>query len=150
MRKQNDPPKSPLRRILLICDKHDGLKVRKSVLETEGYEVVALQSAREGLERFAAESFDLVVTNYRMPEMNGTEVIQAVRAQRPDIRVVLVSGLVDVLGLTEQNTGADAVLQKTSTEHLNLTRTVNRLLRIKRKPAASSKPRGAAARRQTG
>ena len=150
MAKQSEAVNASVRRILLIDDNKNGLAARKSVLQGEGYAVVACNSPKEGLERFSADTFDLVVTDYRMPSMNGVEVIQALREQRPDIRVVLVSGMVEVLGLNEQNTGADAVIAKNNTEVPNMVRTVSRLMRSKRKPAASSKPRAAAARRKAG
>lgn len=148
MSKQSETATAPVRRILLIDDNKNGLAVRKSVLESQGYAVTAFISPKEAVEQFMSCGFDLVVTDYRMPLMNGTDVIQALRAQRPDIRVVLVSGMVEVLGLNEQNTGADAVIAKNNTEVANMVRAVSRLLRNPRKPATSSKPRPPAARRK--
>jgi CheY-like chemotaxis protein len=147
MPKQSEAVNESVRRILLIDDNKNGLAARRAVLQGEGYAVTAFNSPKEAIDQFAAGAYDLVVTDYRMPAMNGVEVIQALREQRPDIRVVLVSGMVEVLGLNEQNTGADAVIAKTNTEVPNMVRAVNRLLRSKRKPAGSSRPRTAAARR---
>lgn len=141
MPKQSEAAGLPVRRILLIDDNQNGLAARKSVLEAEGYVVTACNAPGEAIDHFAAGDYHLVVTDYRMPGMNGTEVIQALRTQRPDIRVVLVSGMVEVLGLNEQNTGADAVIAKNNTEVPNMVRTVSRLLRNSRKPASSTKPR---------
>jgi two-component system response regulator (stage 0 sporulation protein F) len=150
MPKQSEAASSPVRRILLIDDNRNGLAARKSVLEAEGYAVTACSSPKDALELFSQGEYHLVITDYRMPVMNGTEVIQALRKQRPDIRVVLVSGMVEVLGLNELNTGADAVVAKNSTEVPNMVRTVSRLLRSSRKPTASAKPGAAAARRKAG
>jgi CheY-like chemotaxis protein len=150
MRKLSEASLEPARRILLVDDNDNGLKARKSVLEAQGYAVTALSSPAEALERFSTEMFDLVITDYRMPGMNGTEVIQALRLQRPDVRVILVSGMVEVLGLNEQNTGADAVIAKNNTEVPNMVRAVTRLLRVKRKPASSTKPPAGGKRRQAG
>ena len=61
------------------------------------------------------------------------------------VRCKLISGMVEVMGLTEQNTGADAVIAKTNTEVQNMVRTVSRLLRKTRKPPART-GRTAAAR----
>jgi CheY-like chemotaxis protein len=148
MPKQSEVASPEERRILLIDDNRNGLAARRSVLQAEGYAVTACNSPQDALNMFITGEFHLVITDYRMPGMNGTEVIQALRRLRPDVRVVLVSGMVEVLGLNEQNTGADAVIAKNSTEVPNMVRTVSRLLRIPRKPAASTKPRAAAARRK--
>ena len=149
MPRKSEAP-APARRILLIDDNRNGLAARKSVLEAEGYSVSAYNSPADAIAVFEQDQFDLVVTDYRMPGMNGTEVIQVLRSQKPDVRVVLVSGMVDVLGLNEQNTGADAVIAKNNTEVPNMVRTVSRLLRNHRKPASSTKPRTSATRRKAG
>lgn len=115
-------------RVLLIDDNRDGLLVRKSVLENQGCAVTTCECPHAAVTQFTLAEFDLVVTDFRMPEMSGTEVIQAIRQRRPDIPVVLVSGMVDVLGLNEQNTGADAVVAKNASEVSHMVRAVNRLL----------------------
>lgn len=129
-------------RILLIDDNRHGLLARKGVLEGEGYHVTACESAEEALSRFASESFDLMVTDYRMPNMNGMELIQAIRMQHPHLPIILVSGMVDVLGLNEQNTGADAVIAKNAAEVQSMVRTVSRLIRKSaKKPVRSQSSR---------
>ena len=99
----------------------------------------------------AQHKFDLVVTDYKMPRMDGLELIARLRKQQPEILIVLVSGFVDTLGLNEATTGADAVIQKSANEVTHLVRAVNRLLR--RKPAkkpAGSDARALKAKRQAG
>jgi DNA-binding NarL/FixJ family response regulator len=78
-----------------------------------------------------------------MPRMNGVELIQRLRAINPNVRVVLLSGFVDPLGLTEDSTGADVVLAKSSHEAQQLVRAVKRLVssRSLRKPVSSQKGR---------
>jgi len=85
-------------------------------------------------------AFDIVVTDYRMKRMNGVELIEKIRQMDPDARVILLSGFVEPLGLTEQNTGADAVISKSSNEPAQLVRCVKRLMnRVLRKQPASQK-----------
>ena len=128
--------------ILLIDDNRDGLLVRRSLLEEIGYRVKIAINGEEGLKLFEAEKFDVVVTDYRMPRMDGAEVIVRLRQLDPTARVILLSGFVDPLGLTEQNTGADAVIAKSSNEPAHLVRSVKRLInRPARKPPASQKGR---------
>ncbi|MCU1232402.1 MAG: response regulator receiver protein [Candidatus Solibacter sp.] len=133
---------SPTPYILLIDDNSDGLLVRRSLLEEVGCRVKIAINGEEGLKLFEAEKFDVVVTDYRMPRMDGVEVIVRLRKLDPNARVILLSGFVDPLGLTEQNTGADAVIAKSSNEPAHLVRSVKRLVnRAVRKPPASQKGR---------
>lgn len=133
-------PTGKTRRVLLVDDNKNGTPARKAALEEQGYETGSASSGAEALEKFQQTEFDLVVTDYRMPKMNGTELIEALRKLRPDLPVVLLSGFAETGGLSEANTGANAVLQKGPTEGLHLVRAVNRLLhhRASRKPASAA------------
>lgn len=116
-------------KILLVDDSRDGLLVRKSLLEDAGCQVDTAFNGEEGLSLFAHGSFDVVVTDFRMPHMNGRELIQKIRLQNPNARVILLSAFVENAGLTEQNTGADLVLEKSSNEQTSLVRAIKRLAR---------------------
>lgn len=135
-------------RVLLVDDNRNGLSARKAVLEEIGYATVTTSSAEEALALVARANFDLVVTDFRMPGMDGRELIRRIRATHPRMRFILLSGFVEPLGLTEQNTGADVVIAKSAGEVNILVRAVGRLLR---KPPATqrlqrrTKARGAAA-----
>jgi len=123
--------------ILLIDDNKDGLVVRRSVLEELGYLVEISSSAEDALKKVASSGFDVIVTDYKMPGMTGVELIQRIRKLDAKIRVILLSGFVDPLGLTEENTGADSVVAKSSREPAHLVRAVKRLLN---RPAARKPP----------
>lgn len=123
--------------ILLVDDNKDGLVVRRSLLEELGYHVQIAPGPEEALRVFATSRFDVIVTDYKMPQMSGTELIERIREVDPNARVILLSGFVDPLGLTEQNTGADAVLMKSSREPAHLVRAVKRLLN---RPAVRKPP----------
>jgi CheY-like chemotaxis protein len=134
-------PAPPQPNILLVDDNPDGLLVRRTLLEELGYGVFVAQNGEEGLKLFESADFDLVVTDYRMPRMDGAELIRRIRKLNPNARIILLSGFVEPLGLTEENTGADAVIAKSSNEPAHLTRWVKRLLnRAARKPPASLRP----------
>src|SRR5216683_3334576 len=108
-----NPSSSSIRaRILLVDDNVNGLAARKSVLEELGYRIVTCTSGADALEQFGSHKFDLVVTDYKMPRMDGLELIGRLRKQAPDLPIVLISGYVDTLGLNEDTTGADVVIQK--------------------------------------
>jgi CheY-like chemotaxis protein len=132
---RNSSPSS-YARILLVDDNAHGLAARKNVLEELGHHTVTASSGVEALEHLATQKFDLVVTDYKMPRMDGLELIVRLRKQTSDLPVILISGFVDALGLNEQNTGADIVIQKSANEVNHLVRAVARLL--SRKPARKS------------
>jgi len=134
--------------ILLVDDNQDGLLVRRSLLEEAGCMVAVARDGEEGLKVFKNASFDVVVTDYRMPRMNGAELIQGLRRVNPTVRVILLSGFVEPLGLTEENTGADVVIPKNANEPAHLLRWVKRLARraALRKPPAAQKHAMAQAR----
>jgi len=120
-------PISSTPNVLLVDDNRDGLLVRRSLLEEIGCCVQTALNGEEGLKLFQATRFDVVVTDYRMPRMNGGELIQRIRLLDANARIILLSGFVEPLGLTEQNTGADAVIAKSANEPARLVRTVKRL-----------------------
>ena len=102
------------------------------------------------LAEFCEQTYDLVVTDYRMPRMNGAQLIAEIRVFTPKVPIVLVSGMVDVLGLDEKTTGANVVIPKSATEITHLIRAVKRLLNAQppKKPARSQS--GKNRDRQTG
>lgn len=130
--------------ILLVDDNSHGLIARKAVLEEVGYKVSTARSGEEALATYAERKFDLVVTDYKMPKMNGAELIQEIRKSDSKARIILLSGFVEPLGLNEKSTGADVVIAKSSGEVANLVRAVARLLaqRVEKKPPSSQKSSG--------
>jgi CheY-like chemotaxis protein len=134
----NSPSQNPCGRILLVDDNSLGLAARRSVLEELGHRVLTSGTAAEALELCAKHSFDVVVTDYKMPKMNGLEFISRLRKLHPSTAVILVSGFTDTLGLDEASTGADIVLQKSNNEVPQLIRAVNRLLRKQQTPLKKS------------
>jgi CheY-like chemotaxis protein len=122
--------------ILLVDDNKLGLSARKCVLEELGHRITTALNGTDALAQFADRKFDMVVTDYKMPRMDGLELIVGLRKVAPDLPIVLISGFVDSLGLNEENTGADVVIQKSANEVSHLVRAVARLLR--KKPAKKS------------
>jgi len=130
-------------RILLVDDNSLGLAARRSVLEELGHKVITCSAPHDALEMCGKQRFDVVVTDYKMPKMNGLEFIGRLKKLHPQIAVILISGFTDTLGLNEANTGADIVMQKNSHEVSHLIRSVNRLLRqtqAAKKPPGSQTP----------
>lgn len=127
--------------ILIVDDNSMGLLARRTVLEELGHRVHTCSSAQDALEQCHKNSFDVVVTDYRMPKMDGIEFIRELRKVYPSQPIILISGFAETLGLNESSTGADVVLQKSANEVGHLIRAVNRLLkRPERKPPRPQSP----------
>jgi len=80
--------------ILCIDDEPVGLRVRKLLLESQGYKVLTATSGREGLELFASNPVSAVVLDYAMPEMNGEQVAIALKHLKPSVKILLFSAYV--------------------------------------------------------
>ncbi len=78
--------------ILVVDDDAAVLKVTRRRLERQGHRVVACSSGREALEKLTRETFDAMVSDVRMPGMNGMELLRAVREHDLDLPVLLVTG----------------------------------------------------------
>jgi DNA-binding NtrC family response regulator len=64
----------------------------RGVLEHAGLEVEEASDGADALEKFAADRYDLVISDLRMPRVDGLELLRRVRAQRPDTTFVLITG----------------------------------------------------------
>ena len=118
-------------KILLVDGNPSGLAARKAVLEEQGHKVWVAPNSSDAFDQFSSHKFDLVVTDHKMPRMDGLGLIKKIHAISPDTPMVLLSGFVDALGLNEYTTGASAVIQKSSQEVPHLVRAVARLLKRK-------------------
>ncbi len=123
--------------ILLVDDNRDGVLARRSVLEELGYQVVPAHSVAEALACVDKQSFDLIITDYKMPPSDGLELISTLRGRGMQVPIVLLTGFADSLGLRAESTGADVVMQKSSNEIPNLLRHAKRLLTPPKKPAGT-------------
>ena len=82
--------------ILCIDDEALGLQIRKAVLEREGYRVLTALDGVSGLNLFAGEPVDGVILDYFMPGMDGGQVASAMRRQRPEVPILLLSAYVNL------------------------------------------------------
>jgi len=78
-------------RILFVDDDEAGRELGRYNLEEAGYAVEVAVDGRQGLERFSPESHDLVVTDLRMPQLGGMELLEQVKRQAPDVPVVVIT-----------------------------------------------------------
>lgn len=81
--------------ILLIDDDEDLRLVTAVSLRSAGHAVVEAVSGREGLASYRAGRYDLVITDIVMPDIEGIELITALRKEEPRPRVIAMSGYSD-------------------------------------------------------
>ena len=67
----------------------------RELLEIVGYCVVACANGREAVEKLFQVRVDIVVTDLAMPEMDGFELLKILNFERPELKVIAMSGLVD-------------------------------------------------------
>jgi DNA-binding NtrC family response regulator len=84
------------KKVLLVEDEALALRTLARVLGAAGYEVTALESGAEAVERLRKERFDVVITDLVMEETGGVAVLREAKERDPDACVVIVSGYCDV------------------------------------------------------
>jgi DNA-binding NtrC family response regulator len=115
-------------RVLLIDDESMVRKIVRKMLERSGHEVTEAENGRCGLEQLKRGSFDLVITDIIMPEVEGIELVVTVSQQYPSTKTIAMSGggrtgNVDFLDVAAK-LGASAALQKPFT-HAELLRAID-------------------------
>jgi DNA-binding NtrC family response regulator len=82
-------------RILVVDDEEGIRKLLSIALTRAGHEVRAAADAREAMALCSTESFDVLLSDVRMPQLNGHELVRWVTTWRPAIRCVLMSAFDD-------------------------------------------------------
>lgn len=87
-------------RILVVDDDLRLLKLLSDTLTTIGYKATTVTSASDALSRLANKSFDLVISDISMPEMDGFELLGKIRKAYPKLPVIFITGLArpDMIG----------------------------------------------------
>jgi CheY-like chemotaxis protein len=101
--------------ILLVEDEDQVRKLARAFLERQGYRVVEAASGPEALKTLEeyAGRIDLLLTDMVMPQMNGAALAERVKAMRPEIRILFMSGYTEVgVEIPELLSGEGQFLQK--------------------------------------
>ena len=121
----------PKKTILCVDDNEQALSIRKVLLETRGYRVVACNNGDQALEAFRRGGVDLVLTDLIMPGVDGSRLIEEIKNISPQTPAVLISGRVKIY---ERETLADVFLPKGMYEPAELLERIRLLLVRKRGP----------------
>ena len=82
--------------ILIVDDEEDILELLSVILHDEGLRVLAASNGVEALGILAEEKIDLVISDVRMPQMNGIELLTELKNKGPHPPVVFISGYSDI------------------------------------------------------
>jgi two-component system, OmpR family, response regulator CpxR len=121
----------PKRTILCVDDNEQSLSIRKVLLETRGYRVIACTKGEDALEIFKHGGIDLVLTDLIMPGYDGTKLIEQIKAISPQTPAILLSGKVRIY---DRDTQADVFLPKGMYAPAELLERIRLLLIRKRGP----------------
>jgi len=120
--------------VLVVDDDPEQLKFLKRIIERAGFRVIASNSATEALDVLGEKPVDLIVSDYKMPEMNGFEFLEALRGIDADgggvnIPVIMLTACGEDLEFVSLERGADMFCEKFRAESL-LIKQINFLLEI--------------------
>lgn len=109
--------------ILIVDDEKNYLLVLEDLLLEEGYEVVTADTAQKALEIIEAHELDVVITDMKMPGMDGMALLERVHAQHPDLPVIMMTAYGSVEKAVEaMRKGAfDYILKPFENEEFKLT-----------------------------
>src|SRR5947209_16705859 len=99
--------------ILVVDDSPEIRTLFRRILQDAGYLVSEAGSGREAIRLVRDRFFDVLIVDLSMPEMDGFEVLRAIRSELPNIKVLVVSGfMADSLLPMARRLGATAALEK--------------------------------------
>lgn len=79
-------------RVLVVDDEESVVTTMQAILELDGYEVDVATTGQEALRRLGEKDYDLALTDLRLPDLSGTQILAEIRRDRPDTVTVLLTG----------------------------------------------------------
>jgi DNA-binding NtrC family response regulator len=116
-----------VKRILLVDDDEHSRQSLKQILAEDGYDVTTCADGAEVLGVMEHSEFDVLITDLKMPKMNGIELLEKVKETKPDIHTIIITafGETDTY-LKAMNVGAADYLNK-PIDYTELTRILKAL-----------------------
>ena len=100
-------------KVLLVDDEKDFLEVLAQRLEVQGYEVETVESGEEAVTLLETKSYDAVVLDLSMPGIGGMETLKTVRANRPNMQIIILTGHGTLeAGIESMKAGASDFIEK--------------------------------------
>lgn len=103
-------------RVLVVEDEAQTRRILMDYLTFDGYVVETAANGREGLDKFHTGQFDVVITDWMMPDVNGSELATAIKQSAPQTPVILLTGFSELLDTIGKSPPVvDLVISKPST-----------------------------------
>ncbi len=83
--------------VLCVDDEQTALQLRRTLLESAGYRVLAAKSGAQAVKMFASEPIDAAVLDYWMADMNGLNVAREIRKLNPKLPIIILSAYGELL-----------------------------------------------------
>ncbi len=88
-------------RILVVDDETTALKSLRRILEKEGHTVSTYSNPVRALQRLRTEPFDIVLSDLRMPHLDGLELLDLVKKVAPEVAVIIITGYASLAGAVD-------------------------------------------------
>ena len=100
-------------KILVVDDDSASVEAVTEILEREGYDLFAASGGREALEILAAENLDVVITDEKMPDLSGMDLLKHIKDNHPYTQVIILTGYGSIdSAVKATKAGADGYLEK--------------------------------------
>lgn len=100
-------------KILLVDDDKDQLKILSGFLKKNGFDPVTAQNGIKALEEFKKESFSILLTDLKMPEMDGEKLISEINRINPLVKKIMITAYADIqTTVNVMKAGADDLIEK--------------------------------------
>ena len=128
--------------LLCIDDEPSICALHKLLFEVNGYRVLVATSGAEGLRLLESEDVDLVVLDYRMPEMMGDKVAEIIRRDRPEIPILMESAYTDLPAEALKHVDTYLIKGDATEKLVAEVRTLLAKREVKREPARRNSKKG--------
>ena len=100
--------------VLLVDDERDVLTTTKLLLQSEGYDIKTACNGFEALDHVRSHSCDLLITDMRMPGMNGLQLVGEIRNLNIAVQAIIMTGYTDIdnPAMLEKKYGVAGLVQK--------------------------------------
>ncbi len=100
-------------KVLLVDDEKDFVEALAERMETRGMNVTATTSGKDALKKVGEESYDAIVLDLQMPEMDGLEALCEIKKIKPEMQIILLTGHATVeKGIEAMKLGAMDLIEK--------------------------------------
>ncbi len=99
--------------ILVVDDDKSILRIFTKILQKQGYGTEVAETGQEALERVQGQAYDLALTDVKLPDMSGIDLIAKMRSVRPEMKIITITGFPSIEDATRAlDRGATAYLVK--------------------------------------